>query len=133
MHLYKFSSAQKNAFLSLALKLIVADDKLRAAEVAHLESICREMGIDRGVAQPDRPVDELLAVFDTRAARVWLMLEILGVGYVDQHFSHEEAALINEIVERFQFGEGEIGTMKNIVLRGKGLEIETERLIGQET
>ena len=37
----------------------------------------------------------------------------------DQHFAHKEAAVINEIVERFELDEEEIGTMKNIVLRGK--------------
>lgn len=124
MFLYDLTENQKAAFLSLSKQLIGADERLAPDEATLLGLMKREMGFDGNPAFDKKNVTELLAEFDSRNAKVAVLLELMGVACSLGEYSRDQAPLIEEVASAFAISEEELLTMENWILRQMALNRE---------
>ena len=53
----------------------------------------------------DVPIEQLSGLFQYRLSRVSFLLELVGMGYVNEDFDPRQSALIVQIAEAFSFHE----------------------------
>jgi hypothetical protein len=129
MFLHTLNDRQLTAFLSLAKQFIAADDVLSGEEHNHLELMMAEAGWDFDQEVPDRPLDELVAELDSGPVRRAALLELVGVGHADSHFSPQENAFIQDLAERWGLRPLEIERIENWVTRQIELAQEAEEIL----
>src|SRR5688572_17326441 len=113
MFLHTLNDRQQSAFLSLAKQFIAADEVLSGEEYNHLELMMAEIGWDFDEEVTDRPLDELVAELDSGPARRVALLELVGVGHADSHFSPQENAFIRNLAERWGLRPLELERIEN--------------------
>ena len=129
MHLYKFTVEQKHSFLDLVKKLIEADGVVGIDESNFLTAMQNEIGLKHDFSHSKRTIDELLKPFNTRATKVWLLQELMGMGYIDDHLASEELAFLKEVANICGFTNNELRQIQDIVVRTKKLLEDTNELI----
>lgn len=102
MFLTQLTPAQKNSFLALATRMVLADGTVEPAEDEQLNAIRVEMG--PGVKAPP---DEVFGMtnpkpFDTRKSRLVVLWELMVMGYSDDQFHPDESAVLNEVCRAFR-------------------------------
>lgn len=104
MFLQDLHPADKDVFLGLAHKMILADEKLAAEEAAMLGDIVLEMGGESNAAVTDRVVEELCTdVTDPRTQAI-MLLELASLAHVDGEYAHEERELLHAIARIWNIG-----------------------------
>lgn len=122
MLLSLLNDAQKSAFFVLANKLTIVDGEDSPEEQAALAAIRSELG--GGVEAPMAAVlgDLELGAFDTQAARVITVLELLRVAYRDQYLHEKEADLLGDISRAFSFSQERLDALVTLVAKSMALE-----------
>lgn len=113
MFLENLEAREKRAFLALAHKVVHADGVLaeREAEIlATLSSAIREPALEG-------TVEELAAAFQSRRSKVFALLELMGIGYVDGEYHVAEIESVAEIATALGFSGDELVGMENWVVR----------------
>jgi len=101
MYLHLLNEDQKTALLKLAYRLSVADGEDGSDEIAVLDDLRLQLGVE------DRPdMGDVLGalpteVFDSPQARAIAMMELLVVTYVDSYLHEAESGLIGELATAF--------------------------------
>lgn len=112
MFLTQLTPEQKNSFLAMATRLVIADGTVPPVEGAVLDAMKAKMG-GNPVARPEEVLGSLnTAAFDSRKSRVIVTLDLLTLSYSDDKFHVNEAIVIDDICDAFGFSDDEIAEMR---------------------
>jgi uncharacterized tellurite resistance protein B-like protein len=132
MFLILLTEKQKTAFLALAGRLIESDARLCPEEQNLRELMNREMGFSRELVVQSREITEVLHEFDSRKAKVAVLLELLGLAYSDGDYGKEEKHLIEQIAAEFEISKEEVLAMENWALRQLALAYESTQFFSEK-
>jgi tellurite resistance protein len=102
MFLSQLSPEQKNSFLALATRMVLADGTVEPEENERLNAIRDELG--PGVKAPPEEVFGTTnpAPFDTRRSRLVVLWELMVMGFADDRFHPDESAVLNEVCRAYR-------------------------------
>ena len=127
MFLNNLSEEQQQAFLKIVHEFVNVDG-VEPEEEALMETYCRETGLSTDDVA-EQPVPQLLSLFETRRSRVSMMLELIGLGHIDQDFSENEQEYLRRFLEEFGWAESEFDILENWVLREIALMQDADELM----
>jgi hypothetical protein len=112
MFLGMLDGYQQNAFMALALRLVMADGTIHPTEETLLRIRTAEMGGD--VSAPPLELVDMpnLGLFNTRASRVIVMLELYVLAFSDEYLSPNELPILDELAEVFGFNEADLAPLR---------------------
>lgn len=131
MFLRDFTEEQKQAFLVLANKVVLADGSLAPEEAALLGTFRAEMGVTEAPL-PSMDAEQAAQAFDTRPAKVAALLELIALGHADGDFDKDESAVVKEVKRAFGLSLADFEAMTNWVLRQMALVREASDLMAKE-
>lgn len=100
----KLKSEEKFAFLQLAQYIAYADGEYGPKEKEIIAEYCIEMGIDYFEINRELiKFEEILKTFQTRESQRIVMLSLMALIHIDDHFGLHEHKTINLVAEKFQF------------------------------
>jgi len=132
MFLTLLTETQKTAFLALAKRLIESDERLSLEGENLMEIMKREMGFPREIVVRPGEITEVLHEFNSRKARVAVLLELLGLAHSDGDYGKEEKRLIEQTAAGFEISEEEVLAMENWALRQLALAYEATRFFSEK-
>jgi len=121
MYLQKLSYEQKLAFLSIALKIINADEILNRREQNAIDLMRLEMGLIEEAKLPTGSMENIVSKFDSNKSKVYAFIEWLALAYADDNFSGEEKKILRAIAILFDFSEEKAKKIENWVISYKEL------------
>ena len=95
MFVQYLNERQQGVLLHYAHEMMRADASVDARELNRLD-LLRDQARP-GVEEEDVPIEQLPELFDDRLSRIVLLLELVGVGHVDENFSPQESELISSM------------------------------------
>ena len=109
MFLNQLSNEEKNAFISLSVKISEANGVFDEVERAMIQEYCKEMEIPFFNTEKADSIDAIVEVFKNATDHVKriVILEALGLAYSDGEVDYEEDNLMRSFV-------GEIGIEENV-------------------
>jgi len=112
MFLGMLDGYQQGAFMALALRLVMADGEIHPLEKTLLRIRSAEMG--GGAKAPPLELVDMpnLGLFNTRASRVIVMLELYVLAYSDKYLSHKELPILDELTQVFGFKEADLAPLR---------------------
>ena len=122
MFLSSLTLKQKETFLCLAYNVVVSDGDLTVGEELMMEEMSREMNMDRSFIPHYVELDGVEMVFQTRKARVTVMIALIRLGYADGAFEVEEQSFLKVLCEAFEITEADFALIDNWVKRLVALE-----------
>ena len=125
MFLSSLTLRQKETFLCLAHNVVVSDGDLTVGEELMMEEMRREMNLDRGFTPHYVELDGVELIFQTRKARVTVMIALIRLGYADGAFEVEEQSFLKVLCETFEITDADFSLIDNWVKRLVALEKET--------
>ncbi|CCQ74312.1 hypothetical protein [Magnetospira sp. QH-2] len=113
MFLNLLSEQQKSSFLAMATKVILADGIISPEEEAVLDLRIAEMG-----GHVRAPAEEIYGIsntdiFDTRQARVIVLLELYVLVMSDSKYAPQEQEVMAPLADAWSMNEDEIESLKN--------------------
>lgn len=103
MFVQNLNDRQQGVLLHYADEVMRIDKKIEAEELVAID-ILRSQA-EPGVRPEDIPIEQLPGLFEDRLSRVSFLLELVGMGYADEHFDPRESALVGQVAEIFSFHE----------------------------
>lgn len=102
MFLNQLSNEEKNAFISLCVKISEANGVFDDLEKAMIQAYCKEMEIPSFNTEKADSVDAIIEVFKTSTDHVKriVILESLGLAYSDGQLDPEEDVLMRSFAEK---------------------------------
>lgn len=129
MFLQWLEEKERVPFLALAKALIAADGVVHTEEQRLLSQFAREMGIELPLesvfVKSDSVIEHAMAI-ESHRSRYIVLLELIGLGYVDQEFHPEESKLIREIAMIFGINNDTLKSLESWVLRQLSLFAEAQ-------
>lgn len=118
MFLNQLSNEEKNAFISLSVKISEANGVFDEVERAMIQEYCKEMEIPFFNKEKADSVDAIVEVFKTATDHIKriVILEALGLAYSDGQLDHEENNLMRSFAEKIGIEDNmykEIGELLN--------------------
>ena len=109
MFLNQLSNEEKNAFISLSVKISEANGVFDEVERAMIQEYCKEMEIPFFNTEKADSIDAIVEVFKNATDHVKriVILEALGLAYSDGEVDYEEDNLMSSFV-------GKIGSEENV-------------------
>lgn len=124
MFLNLLTDRQKQSFLALATKVVMADGGVVPEENVTLNVRTAEMG-GKVKALPEEIFGEPnVAVFDSRQARAIVMLELLVIAYSDDEFHADERPIIDKLATAFGFDAEDMAQFESWARRQAPLSFE---------
>lgn len=107
MFLNQLSSEEKNAFISLSVKISESNGSFDSEEKEMIKEYCKEMEIPVFDAEKVEKVEDIIAVFkeSTDHIKRVVILESLGLAYSDGKIDPEEDALMREFAVKIGVDE----------------------------
>ena len=127
MFIEYLSKRQQSVLLHYAYEMMRADKKIEANERLLIENL-RGQTLP-GVEAEDVPIADLNQIFEDRLTRIALLLELVGVGYVDESFSSNESALIAEVADALHIAQDDLDKVESWVRRQLALVGEARELM----
>ena len=118
---------QQAALLHFAHEVMRADGALDAEERAQMEVI--RVQVRPGVEPEPIPIDSLLKLFDQRAPRVALFLELLGMAYSNEDVDPHQSRLLQAVADALRFDDRDVPAMYSWVERQFSLVREAYALM----
>ena len=103
MFVQYLSERQQGVLLHYAHEMMRADNLVDARELTRLDVLRAQSR--PGVEEEDVPIEKLPELFDDRLSRIVLLLELIGMGYVDEKFSPRESELVSKLAEALAIDE----------------------------
>lgn len=124
MFLNLLNDRQKQSFLALATKIVMADGGVVPEENVTLKVRVAEMG--GGVVAPPEEIygDANVTVFDTHQARLIVILELMVIAYSDDEFHADERPIIDDLATSFGISREDINVFENWAKRQAPLSYE---------
>jgi uncharacterized tellurite resistance protein B-like protein len=110
MFLNLLKPEEKSAYLTLARRVISADSTIAKEEQTLLEAMKRELELSEDIIDylPDSvSIRELCDMFVSSKSKVSALMELIGIGFVDGHFVHQEKEVIYQIAENMGISKDE--------------------------
>lgn len=124
MFLNLLTDRQKQSFLALATKVVMADGGVVPEENITLNVRTAEMG-GNVMAMPEEIYGEPnVAVFDSRQARTIVILELLVIAYSDDEYHADERPIIQALASAFGFSAAEMALFEDWSRRQAPLSYE---------
>lgn len=107
MFLNQLSSEEKNAFISLSVKISESNGSFDSEEKEMIKEYCKEMEIPVFDAEKVEKVEDIIAVFkeSTDHIKRVVILESLGLAYSDGKIDPEEDVLMREFAVKIGVDE----------------------------
>ncbi len=102
MFLNLLKGEEKSAFLALARKVIAADSDIAEKEMILLESMRKELELEDEIIEDfdeSFTIEKLCSFFSSSKSKVSALMELIGIGFVDGKFVHEEQEVIFAIAK----------------------------------
>jgi uncharacterized tellurite resistance protein B-like protein len=103
MFLNLLKPEEKAAYMTLAKRVISADSTIAKQEMILLEAMKKELDLSSTEPVQFLPdsvsIQELCNMFSSSKSKVSALMELIGVGFVDGKFAHEEKEIIYQIAE----------------------------------
>jgi uncharacterized tellurite resistance protein B-like protein len=124
MFLNLLTERQKQSFLALATKVVMADGAVVPEEHVMLNVRVAEMG--GGIKAPPEEIygEPNFAVFDTQRARIIVLLELMVIAYSDGEYHEDERPIIRQLAEKFEIGEADMEQFEDWAKRQSPLSVE---------
>ena len=130
MFLAQLNDAQKNSFLALATRVVLADGELTDQENALLDRLKIEMG-GKAKAPPEEVFGNTnLANFSDRRSRVIVLMELLMLGHADSNFHADEIKVIEELAKAFGVSGGDFAAISEWAKRQAQQLHDADALMG---
>jgi len=115
---------QKQSFLALATKIVMADGDVVPAENVTLAVRVAEMG-----GNVKAPAEEIYgapnaAVFDTERSKIIVILELMVIAYSDQEYHKDERPIIEDLADKFGLSAAEMARFEDWAIRQSPLSVE---------
>ena len=101
MFVQNLNERQQGVLLHYADEVMRADRRIDASELMAMDMLRNQA--EPGVKTEDIPIDELAGLFEDRLSRVSFLLELVGMGYVNEDFDSRQSELIAQIAKAFSF------------------------------
>ena len=118
MFVQYLSERQQAALLHYSIEVMRADNVVDTEENVHLDLLRSQTGA--GVEAEDIPISELPDLFEGRPSRIALLLELVGMGLVDEEFTVGESALIGRLAAALGIGDDDLASIQSWVGRQLG-------------
>jgi len=124
MFLNLLTDRQKQSFLALATKVVMADGEVVPKENVTLDVRVAEMG-----GNIKAPPDEIYgaantSIFDTPQARAILVLELMVIAYSDDEYHEDERPIIHDLIEEYGFTPDQVARFEDWAKRQSPLSVE---------
>lgn len=103
MFVQYLSERQQGVLLHYAHEMMRADSMVDARELSRLDVLRAQSR--PGVEEEDMPIEKLSELFDDRLSRIVLLLELTGMGYVDEKFGPRESELVSKLADALAIDE----------------------------
>lgn len=103
MFVQYLSERQQGVLLHYAHEMMRADSMVDARELSRLDVLRAQSR--PGVEEEDMPIEKLPELFDDRLSRIVLLLELTGMGYVDEKFGPRESELVSKLADALAIDE----------------------------
>ena len=127
MFVDKMTDKQQAALLHFAHEVMMADGVLEADERAQMDVIRKQLR--PGVEPEPIPIDSLDELFDQRAPRVALFLELVGMAYSNENLDPHQSQLLQVVADALRFDDRDVSTMYSWVERQFSLVREAADLM----
>jgi uncharacterized tellurite resistance protein B-like protein len=117
MFLGLLDNEQKITFLGLARQVVTADTSLRPEELDKLDRMRDEMNISKEALVPNPSLEILPEIYPDRKSRAIVILELMGMAYIDSSFDWRENRLISDIAKKFDISDDQLISMQDWVIR----------------
>lgn len=104
MFVHYLNERQQGVLLHYADEMMRVDNAVDADELVHMDVIRKQA--EPGVKAEDVPVENLPELFEDRASRLAFLLELVGMGYVNENFDPRQSKLVADIAGVFGVDEG---------------------------
>ena len=108
MFVRNLNERQQGVLLHYADEVMRVDRRIDAPELMAMDMLREQT--EPGVKAEDVPIEQLPELFEDRLSRVSFLLELVGMGYVNEDFDPRQSELIAQIAESLSFHED--GTME---------------------
>ena len=128
MFVQNLNERQQGALLHYADEVMRVDRRIDASELMAMDML-RDQA-EPGVKAEDVPIEQLPGLFEDRLSRVSFLLELVGMGYVNEDFDPRQSELIAQMAEAFSFHEdGTIEAVEGWVKEQLALTKSAQRLM----
>ena len=118
---------QQAALLHYAHEVMLADGILEAEERAYMDVLRRQ--VRPGVESEPVTVDQLGELFDRRATRIALFLELAGMGYANESFDPHQSAVLQEVANALSLPDEDVEAVTSWVQRQLHLVKQAQMLM----
>ena len=126
MFVQYLNERQQGVLLHYADRVMRVDGAIDAEEMVHID-VLREQAAP-GTKAEDLPLEELPRVFEDRSSRVAFLLELVGMGYVNDAFDPRESELVGRVAAAFSL-ESDMDDVESWVRRQLLLTREARELM----
>lgn len=124
MFLNLLTDRQKQSFLALATKVVMADGGVDVKEHVTLNVRVAEMGGDIKAPPDEIFGDPNFDVFDTPKSQTIVLLELMVIAYADGEYHADERPIIGQLSEHFGFSESDMERYEDWAKRQSPLSVE---------
>ena len=103
MFVQNLNERQQGVLLHYADEVMRVDRSIEASELMVMDMLRNQT--EPGVKAEDVPIERLSVLFEDRLSRVSFLLELVGMGYVNDDFDPRQSELIEQIAMAFSFHE----------------------------
>ena len=126
MFVQYLNERQQGVLLHYADRVMRVDGAIDAEEMVHID-VLREQAAP-GTKAEDLSLEELPQVFEDRSSRVAFLLELVGMGYVNDAFDPRESELVGRVAAAFSL-ESDMDEVESWVRRQLLLTREARELM----
>lgn len=112
MLLSLLSETQKDAFVALAYRVVLADHEVPEPEQHFFELVKATLGMGKAVTPEMIMGSPELSAFDSRRARVAALVALLCLAYSDNNFHVNESGILLDLAKSFGLSSAEFKTLE---------------------
>lgn len=127
MFVHYLNERQQGILLHYADEMMRVDSSVDADELVHMDVIRKQA--EPGVKAEDVPANTLPDVFEDRASRLAFLLELVGMGYVNENFDPRQSKLVNDIAGVFEVDERDLREIESWVKEQLSLVRRAHRMM----
>ncbi len=131
MFLNILTDRQKQSFLALATKVVMADGEVVPKEHVTLNVRVAEMG--GNIKAPPNEIygEPNFDVFDTPLAQTIVLLELLVIAYSDDEYHEDEQPIIQQLIDKYGVSGEQLARYESWAKRQSPLSVEGWGLISE--
>jgi|GEM_PF-1928952 len=121
MFLHQLNDEQRSLLVTLATRMVVADNVVALQEIAAMNDLLAEIGNWKSDEPNPTDRETIMRVFNDKKTRVLAAFELLFIAHVDEQFHTAESDLFKQLCDDFGFTDKEFEIM--VGLAGEGAHV----------